>query len=36
LSWSEIVGRIGSEPNAVRKRFERALKRVGRSLGLGT
>jgi RNA polymerase sigma factor (sigma-70 family) len=35
LSWSDIAGRIGGRPEAIRKRFERALKRVGRTLDLG-
>jgi DNA-directed RNA polymerase specialized sigma24 family protein len=33
LSWSEIAGRIGGGAEAIRKRFERALDRVGRTLG---
>lgn len=35
LDWSEVAGRLGGEsPEALRKRFARALDRVGRELGL--
>jgi RNA polymerase sigma factor (sigma-70 family) len=33
LSWPEIAGRAGAGAEAVRKRFERAVGRVARSLG---
>ena len=35
LDWSEVAERLGGEgPEALRKRFARALDRVGRELGL--
>jgi RNA polymerase sigma factor (sigma-70 family) len=33
-SWDEVAERVGDSPGAARKRFERALDRVGRELGL--
>jgi RNA polymerase sigma factor (sigma-70 family) len=33
MSWPEIADRTGGGAEAIRKRFERALDRVGRSLG---
>jgi RNA polymerase sigma factor (sigma-70 family) len=34
LSWADVAGRLGEpSPEAIRKRFERALNRVGRDLG---
>jgi DNA-directed RNA polymerase specialized sigma24 family protein len=32
MSWSEVAGRAGGGAEAIRKRFERALDRVGRTL----
>jgi DNA-directed RNA polymerase specialized sigma24 family protein len=34
LSWDEISERLGENAEALRKRLERALKRVGRELGI--
>jgi RNA polymerase sigma factor (sigma-70 family) len=33
-SWAEVAERVGGSPGAIRKRYERALDRVGRELGL--
>lgn len=32
--WAEIAGRLGASPEAVRKRFTRAMDRAARELGL--
>ena len=33
--WAEIAATLGEQPDAVRKRFERAMDRVCRELGIG-
>jgi DNA-directed RNA polymerase specialized sigma24 family protein len=35
MNWPEISSRTGEGPEAIRKRFERALDRVGRTLDAG-